>query len=64
MQKQFYLKQFSLLLIHSLVLFNLLVGPGKVQPIRARDEPGAMAIKGYSSFPRAPAFLESHHQII
>ena len=26
--------------------------------------PGAMAIKGYSEFPKAPALLKLHHQIV
>ena len=25
---------------------------------------GAMAMKGYSAFPKAPALLEPHHQIV
>ena len=32
-------------------------------PLRARVDLGAMAIKGYSAFPKAPALLEPHHQI-
>ena len=38
-----------------LVLFN---------PFRARVDLGAMTMKGCSAFPKAPASLESHHQII
>ena len=30
---------------------------------RSRVDLGAMAIKGYSAFPKAPALLEPHHQI-
>ena len=33
-------------------------------PQRARVDLGVMAIKGYSAFPKAPALLESHHQIV
>ena len=33
-------------------------------PLRARVDLGAMAIKGYSTFPKAPALLEPHHQIV
>ena len=32
-------------------------------PRRARMDLGAMAMKGYSVFPKAPALLEPHHQI-
>ena len=47
-----------------LVLFNPLIGPYQVPPFRARVGLGAMAVKGYSAFPSAPASLEPHHQII
>ena len=30
-------------------------------PRRARVDLGAMAIKGYSAFPKAPALLEPQH---
>ena len=33
-------------------------------PLRARVDLGTMAMKGYSTFPKAPALLESHHQIV
>ena len=33
-------------------------------PLRARVDLGAMATKGYSAFPKAPALLEPHHQIV
>ena len=29
-----------------------------------RVDPGAMAIKGYSIFPKAPVLLEPHHQMV
>ena len=32
-------------------------------PRWARVDLGAMAMKGYSAFPKAPALLESHHEI-
>ena len=32
--------------------------------LHARVELGAMAMKGYSAFPKAPALLEPHHQIV
>ena len=32
-------------------------------PLRARVDLGAMAMKGYSTFPKAPTLLEPHHQI-
>ena len=46
-----------------LVLFNPYIGPYQVLPLRARVDLGAMAMKGYSAFPKAPALLEPHHQI-
>ena len=33
-------------------------------PIWARVDLGTKAVKGYSTFPRAPALLETHHQIV
>ena len=33
-------------------------------PLRARVDLGAMAMKRYSAFPKAPALLEPHHQIV
>ena len=47
-----------------LVLFNPYTGPYQVLPPRARMDLEAMAIKGYSAFPKAPALLETHHQIV
>ena len=41
-----------------LVLFN----PYQVLPFQARKDLGAMAMKGYFAFPKAPALLEPHHQ--
>ena len=40
---------------HSLVLFD-----SYVLPLRVRVDLGAMAIKRYSAFPKAPALLEPH----
>ena len=37
--------------------------PFRCFTIRARVDLGAMAIKGDSAFPKAPALLEPHHQI-
>ena len=33
-------------------------------PLWARVDQGAMAMKGSSAFPKAPALLETHHQIV
>ena len=41
-----------------LVLFNPKIGPYQVLPLRARVNLGAMAMKGYSAFPKASALLE------
>ena len=54
--------QFSISML--LVLFNAFIGPSQGLPFRARVELGAMAMKGYSAFPKAPASLEPHHQIV
>ena len=74
-QKHFYFKpiQFSQkVLIQTiqfcismqLVLFNPWIGPYQVLPFRAKVDLGAMAMKGLSAFPKAPASLEPHHQIV
>ena len=34
------------------------------QPLRAKVDQEAIAMKEYSAFPKAPALLESHHQIV
>ena len=47
-----------------LVLFNPQIGPYQVLPPRARVDLGAMEIMGHTAFPKAPAFLETHHQIV
>ena len=49
---------------HGLILFNPLTGPYQVLPLQARMDLGAMAIKGYSAFPKASALLEPQHQIV
>ena len=35
-----------------------------MQPLRAKVDLGAMAMKGYSAFPKALTLLEPHHQIV
>ena len=47
-----------------LVLFNPWIWPYQVLPLRARVDLGAMTIKGYSAFPKAPVLLEPHHLIV
>ena len=47
-----------------LVLFNLEIEPYQVLPRRARVDLGAMAMKGCSVFPKAPALLGPHHQTV
>ena len=37
--------------------------PYQVLPLRVRVDLGAMAMKAYSTFPKAPALLELHSQI-
>ena len=46
------------------VLFDPWIGPYQVLQLRASVDLGAMAMKGYSAFHKAPALLEPHHQII
>ena len=43
-------------------LFNPLMGPYQVLPLRVRVDQGAMVMKGSSTFPKPPK-LEPHHQI-
>ena len=64
MSKQFYFKQFSLAQVRSLVLFEPLIGPYQVLPLWGRVDLRAMAMKRYSAFPKAPALLEPHYQIV
>ena len=40
-----------------LVLFNPWIGPYQVLPLQVRVDLGAIAMKGYSAFPKAPKFL-------
>ncbi len=47
-----------------LVLFNPEIGLYQVLPFWARVDLGVMVMKGYSAFPKVPASLEPHHQII
>ena len=47
-----------------LVLFNPWIGPYQVLQRRTRVDLGAMAVNGCSAFPKAPASLEPHHQIV
>ena len=46
MSKQSYFKQFSLALVHRLVLFDPQVGPGHILPLWVRADPRVMTIKG------------------
>ena len=46
------------------ILFDLKIGPYQVLTLQARVDLGAMAMKVYSAFPKAPTFLKSHYQIV
>ena len=46
------------------VVWDPSIGPYQVLLIRTRVDVGAMAMKGYSALPKAPALLKPHHQII
>ena len=48
----------------NLVLFDPLIGPYQVLPLQVRVDQGAIAMKGYSTFPKAPALLQPHHEIV
>ena len=50
--------------IHSLVLFDQLIRPYKLQILPARVDLGAKVLKVYFAFPKAPALLAPHHQIV
>ena len=63
-QKQFYFKQVRFAKVRSFLSFDSKIGSYQVLPLQARVNLGAMAIKGYSAFPKAPALLESHHQVV
>ena len=49
---------------HGLVLCNPEIGPLSGATTPARVDLGEIAIKGYSAFPKAPALLEPHYQIV
>ena len=63
MSKQFYFKQFSLAKVQ-FNSFDPQIGPYQVLLLRARVDRRAMAIQGYSAFPKAPVLLEHHQSII
>ena len=46
------------------VLFDPWIGPYQVLPLGTRVDLGAMAMKEYSTFPKAPVLLEPRHQIV
>ena len=45
-------------------LFNLLIGRYQVLPLWAWVNLGAMAMKGYTTFSKAPGLPEPYHQIV
>ena len=55
---------FALNLNVKIVLFDPQLGPYHVLSLRAKLNLGAMAMKGYSVFPKAPALLEPHQKIV
>ena len=63
MSKTFNFKQFRIAELHSLVLFDPLIGPYQILPLLADVNLEAMALKEYSVFPKALPLLEPHHQI-
>ena len=47
-----------------LVLFNPYIEPYQVLPHWSRVDLGAMAMKGFSAFPKAPVILEPHYHCL
>ena len=60
----FWFKTIQFRLSMQSVLFNWSIEPYQMQPFRVWVDMGVMAMKGCSAFPKAPASLEPHHQII
>ena len=70
----YYFKQFSLALLRSFNVKTVPYEPTQFSSIWLIDmalsgattkvDQGVMAMKRYSAFPRAPALLEPHHQIV
>ena len=57
-------KQFSLVLVRSLVLFYpSSIGPYQAQPLTARVNLAVMAMKAYSALLQTLALLEPHHLV-
>ena len=46
------------------VLFDPLIGPYQVLPLWTKIDLEVLAMNGYSIFPKAPALLEPHHQMV
>ena len=78
MSKHFYFEQLSLakysfnikailfqtIQFSMITQFDPLIEPCPVLPLRTTVDLAAMAMKGYSAFPKAPVILEPHHQIV
>ena len=55
---------YNFIVKHFYMMHDTYISPFKVLPLRARVDLGAMAMKEYSSFPKAPAIQEPHHRIV
>ena len=64
MSKKSYFKQFSLTLLHSLVLLDPQIGPYQVLPLQVSVEMEAMAMKEYSAFTKFPVLVKPCLQIV
>ena len=75
MYKQFFVQtQLNVkIVLFQTIQFSISAQFGSIQPIdrtlsgattRGRGDLGAMAMKGYSAFPKAPALLEPYYQIV
>ena len=45
------------------ILFDPLLGTSQILPLRVIVDLGALAVKGYFAFSKAPAIQKPHHQI-
>ena len=57
-------KQYSLVQLQFSSIWDTEIGPYQVIPLPARVDLEAMAMKGYSAFPKVLAFLKPHLQIV
>ena len=54
----------SVICLHTVCSISPMESPYQVQPLRVKVDLGAIAMKEYSAFPKLPALLKPHCQII